>query len=155
MTHAPHAPAPETVHRLVYRSANRIPPEDRKAELGRLFTQARYKNKARGVSGALLVHGDWFVQVLEGEQATVQALFDTIAGDPRHESVTLLESQAVPQRRFARWAMARVSADGEPDIPLIAHQDGISRAAGHRTTPEQEELLTVMRDAVREAARSG
>ena len=49
---------------------------------------------------------------------------------------------------FPRWAMARVSADGEPAIWLIAHQDGISPAAGRGTTPEQEQVqvLDVMRE---------
>jgi hypothetical protein len=138
------------VFRLVYRSQSLIQPEQRKAELGRLFTQARYKNKGLGITGALLVHGDWFVQALEGDEEPVRALYEVIAGDPRHTSVTLLESGTVPGRRFARWEMARVSDDGEHDIPLIAHTDGIARAAGRPTTPEQEELLAVMRDAVRD-----
>jgi hypothetical protein len=48
---------------------------------------------------------------------------------------------------FARWAMARVSPDGEPDIPLIAHTSGIIPAAGRGTTPEQETVLDIMRQA--------
>jgi hypothetical protein len=138
----------------MYRSVNRIPAGERKAELGRLFTQARSRNKARQVTGALLLSGDSFVQVLEGDEAVVRGLYDTIAGDPRHGSVTLLEAAVVPQRRFARWAMARVSDDEERDIPLIAHVDGISPAAGRPTTPEQEEVLEVMRDALRSAMPS-
>ena len=37
--------------------------------------------------------------------------------------------------------MAKVAEDGEPDIPLIAHTDGISPAAGRGTTAEQEQVL--------------
>lgn len=37
-----------------------------------------------------------------------------------------------PGRVFGHWSMARVSEDGEPDIPLIAQTDGISPAAGRR-----------------------
>ncbi|HEX3750816.1 MAG TPA: hypothetical protein VHW06_09650 [Streptosporangiaceae bacterium] len=51
---------------------------------------------------------------------------------------------------FGRWAMARVSAEGEPDIPLIAHQDGISPASSRGTTPAQEAVLDVMRQATRD-----
>ena len=154
MTDAVRDGASGAVYRLMYRSRSRIPAEDRKRELGGLFTQARSANKSKGITGALLVHDDWFVQVLEGDEAPVRALYDTIARDPRHESVTLLDGREVPGRRFGRWAMARVSDDGDRDIPLIAHTDGISPAAGHRTTPEQEELLDVMRGAVRTAAQS-
>jgi hypothetical protein len=46
--------------------------------------------------------------------------------------------------------MARVSAEGEPDIPLIAHQDGISPASSRGTTPAQEAVLDVMRQATRD-----
>lgn len=53
---------------------------------------------------------------------------------------------------FARWSMARVAADGESDIPLIAHTDGISPAAGRGTTPEQDRLLATMRAAARAEA---
>jgi hypothetical protein len=51
--------------------------------------------------------------------------------------------------------MARVSDDGERDIPLIAHTDGISPAAGRPTTPEQDELLAVMRAALRTSTPTG
>lgn len=149
------APTPrsgdENVYRLMYRSRNRIPEDQRKKELGTLFTAARSNNKAQGITGALLLSGDWFVQVLEGREEAVRALFSSIERDPRHAEVTLLEGRPVPERVFARWAMARVSDDGERDIPLIAHTDGISPAAGRPTTPEQDELLAVMRAALRSA----
>ena len=50
--------------------------------------------------------------------------------------------------------MARVSAEGEPDIPLIAHRDGISPAASRGTTPDQEAVLDVMRQATRDDAHA-
>ncbi|MGY1605115.1 BLUF domain-containing protein [Geodermatophilus sp. SYSU D00815] len=131
------------------------PAAERKRELGSLFTQARRNDKDRQTTGALLVHGDWFGQVLEGEEDAVRGLCARIERDVRHERTTLLETEPVPLRVFARWAMARVSdeADG-PDIPLIAHTDGISRAAGRPTTPDQEQVLDVMREAVRSAAQT-
>lgn len=138
------------VFRLIYRSRSLIPEDQRKQELGRLFGAARSNNKARGVCGALLCTGRSFVQVLEGEESVVRALFDHIEKDPRHDAVSLLESESVDATAFSRWAMAEVAADGEPDIPLIAHTDGISPAAGRPTTPEQERLLDVMRRAARD-----
>lgn len=54
---------------------------------------------------------------------------------------------------FARWAMAEMSDDGEPDIPLIAHADGISPASSRGTTPTQDEVLETMRAAAREEAQ--
>lgn len=137
----------QSTFRLMYRSRNRIPETDRKIELGTLFSAARRNNKGAGLTGALLLTGDWFVQVLEGDEPTVRALFDTISKDPRHDSVTLLDTGEAVDRVFARWSMAKVAEDGEPDIPLIAHEDGIAPAASRGTTPAQHKLLGTMRAA--------
>ena len=58
----------------------------------------------------------------------------------------------VSGRVFGHWSMARVSEDGEPDIPLIAHTDGISPAAGRRISPEAAQVLDVMREAAAQVA---
>ena len=139
----------EGAFRLMYRSRDLIPADRRKVELGLLFSEARSNNKQKGITGALLLSEDWFVQVLEGDEDAVRALFTSIEKDPRHDSVSVLETGMVPARVFARWAMAKVAEDGEPDIPLIAHTDGISPAAGRGTTAEQELVLDIMRTAAR------
>jgi Sensors of blue-light using FAD len=142
------------VFRLIYRSRNLIPLDSRKADLGPLFSAARANNKKKQITGALLIHGDWFAQVLEGDEADVRALFAGIEQDPRHDNISVLETVPAADRTFARWAMARVSADGQPDIPLIAHTDGIAPAASRGTTAEQEEILDVMRQATRDDAHA-
>lgn len=139
---------PGSIFRLMYRSRNKIPADQRQAELGTLFSIARSNNKKQQITGALLLYGDWFAQVLEGPEAPVRALYDTIESDPRHENVSVIQSGPA-ERLFARWAMARVSADGEPDIRLIAHTDGIAPAMNRPTTPEQEAVLEIMRAATR------
>ncbi|MGL5819533.1 MAG: BLUF domain-containing protein [Phycicoccus sp.] len=136
-----------TVFRLLYRSSSLLPTASRAAELGRLFSQARAHNKAVGVTGALLLDDATFVQVLEGDEGVVRELYETIAADPRHEAVELLETDPDAERVFGRWSMARVSADGSPDIPLIAHVDGIAPAASRGTTSSQESVLARMRQA--------
>jgi Sensors of blue-light using FAD len=142
-------PSGREVFRLMYRSRIRIPRQVRKGQLGDVFSVARSNNKKQDISGALLVTDDWFVQILEGDEAPVRELFAHIERDVRHDSVVVLESGQVDERVFSRWAMAKVAKDGEPDIPLLARTDGIAPAAGHRSTPEQEQVLDVMRAATR------
>lgn len=149
MTDAAPSSAPDRTFRLIYRSRCLIPQDRRKVELGTLFSQARSFNKHAHITGALLISDDWFVQTLEGEEAAVRTVFEKISKDPRHDSVALLDTRVVDDRVFARWAMAKVADEGEPDIPLIAHTDGISPAAGRGTTPEQETILDTMREAAR------
>jgi hypothetical protein len=155
MTEAPSPESDESVFRLMYRSHIRIPMDKRKAEFGAIFSVARSRNKAAGITGALLIADEWFVQTLEGDEAAVRSLYERIFKDKRHERVTLLDERTVDARTFGRWAMARVSTDGEPDIPLLMNRDkgGAVPAAGRPTTPEQDALLDVMRDATRESAR--
>jgi hypothetical protein len=47
-----------------------------------------------------------FVQVLEGEQATVSALYERIKQDGRHRDVTTFADKTIAQRAFGEWAMA-------------------------------------------------
>ena len=92
--------------------------------------------------------------MLEGDEDAVRALFTHIERDGRHDSVGS-SSRAWWRRGCSpRWAMARMAEDGEPDIPLIAHVEGISPAAGRGTTPEQDEVLDAMRNAAGTSTRS-
>lgn len=118
------------VFRLIYHSGSRISATERKYQLGRIFSVARSANKKIGVTGALLITDDEFVQTLEGSEPVVRNLYAKIYKDNRHEHIELLESGDVPERVFGRWAMAKVFADGEPDIPLLTSVDkgGISPA---------------------------
>jgi len=139
------------VYRLIYRSRSLIPESQRRAELGELFTQARSFNKAQGITGALLVLDDVFVQTLEGDEPAVEALLGRIRVDSRHDHLEVLDTGLVDRRVFARWSMAKVAGeDDTPDINLIAHAKGISPAAPRGdATPEQETVLEVMRSAAR------
>lgn len=112
---------------------------------------ARSNNKSQQITGALLLRDDWFVQTLEGEESAVRRLFAVIESDSRHDSVSLVNTEHVADRVFARWSMARVAEYRDTDIALIAHADGISPAASRGdTTPEQARLLDVMREATRD-----
>jgi Sensors of blue-light using FAD len=144
------------VFRLIYHSRSRILAAERKYQLGQIFSVARSKNKKVGVTGAMLITDDEFVQTLEGPEPVVRELYAEIYRDKRHERVELLVSGDVPERVFGRWAMAKVAADDEPDIPLLTNKDkgGISPAQPRPTTEAQDAVLDFMRQALRHAAPS-
>jgi Sensors of blue-light using FAD len=141
------------VFRLVYRSHSRIGINERKQQLGEIFSVARSSNKKLGVTGALLINDDQFVQTLEGPEPAVRDLYAKISQDRRHEHVELLESGDVADRVFGRWAMAKMAAEGEPDIPLLTNvnKGGISPAQPRPTTQAQEAVLDLMRQSLRRA----
>jgi hypothetical protein len=68
------------------------------------------RNVGQGITGVLCTQQgqDVFLQVLEGSRADVNALYATIARDPRHREVTLLSYEDIDQRRFANWRMGSV-----------------------------------------------
>jgi hypothetical protein len=142
---------PESVFRLIYSSHSTIEPDRARGELGQIFDTARRNNRELGVTGALVVADDWFAQTLEGEESVVRKLYEHIATDSRHEQVKLLEAADVDDRTFARWAMARVSEDGGPDIRLLSNAKAgkiVEAGADHHISPEQESLLAFMRSSI-------
>lgn len=51
------------------------------------------------------------MQVLEGEQAVVEALFAKVSRDDRHVRIHVLRQGTVAARSFAAWSMGFVSLD--------------------------------------------
>ena len=74
-------------------------------ELDDLMSGARKRNAERGITGLALYDGGAFVQVLEGEQAVVEALYERIVRDPRHCAVERVAAGPVAKRDFEDWAM--------------------------------------------------
>jgi hypothetical protein len=84
------------------------------AGLRALLERLRAHNAARDLTGLLLCSDDRFVQVLEGPEAAVRALYARIRRDPRHRDVATLREGLGP-RRFAGWAMGFGYVPG-PDL---------------------------------------
>ncbi|WP_409333064.1 BLUF domain-containing protein [Trujillonella humicola] len=139
---------PPSLHRLLYRSHSRLDPAEREAAIADVFRVARSNNARAGITGALLLTDHWFAQVLEGPAADVQALYERIRRDPRHEDVTLIDAGEVSEPVFSRWAMAQVSASGQADIPLEAVEGHLRTATGEPLTREQAALLRIMRGSI-------
>jgi Sensors of blue-light using FAD len=136
-------------YRLIYRSRSKVAATDREKECAAIFRIARRRNTDRGITGALLIYDQCFAQTLEGEETAVRDLYARIEADPRHDTIEMLESGLVADRVFGRWAMAEVGEHGEADIPLLATTTGLVHAEIRKNTPEQERVLTIMRDATR------
>jgi hypothetical protein len=151
MTYAATGEPSEPVFRLVYRSHSRIPGEERPVALAEILRVARSANAAAGITGALLITDNWFVQALEGDEPAVRALYERIRQDARHEHVTLIESGSQGARVFSRWAMAQVSASGQADIPLEATEADSEIHPAPSTEPltrEQTAVLRAMRNSI-------
>ena len=75
------------------------------AELASMLNEFRKENARQGITGVLFYSRDRFLQLLEGEQSAVPALFQKICRDQRHHDARVLDVQ-FPRRMFANWSMA-------------------------------------------------
>lgn len=88
------------------------------AELTALLDHARQANQARGITGMMIYRKREFLQLLEGEQAAVQALYERIACDERHQHIAKIWDGPIAARSFGDWEMAFMAPD---DASLQAH----------------------------------
>lgn len=105
---------PETkLHRAIYVSRAAPGTGDFDALVDQILAASQRNNPKADVSGLLLASAGSFVQVLEGPRRGLSERFLTIAKDPRHEQIELLESGPVDGRLFGRWSMIdrRISPD--------------------------------------------
>jgi hypothetical protein len=99
---------------LVYRSRSLI----EGAEYDKLMATCLRNNPTRGITGVLISHSGWFLQVLEGSAANVNSLFKVIENDPRHSDFLLLRFNAVETRDFSDWSMASIGVDEQRFINI-------------------------------------
>lgn len=76
-----------------------------KEELMGLLNQARLNNERVGITGMLLYKDGDFLQLIEGEEASVRRLYKTIEADPRHRSTIVLSEEPCQERLFTDWSM--------------------------------------------------
>ena len=103
--------------RLVYysRPVKATTPE----EVLQILKSAMVKNERLGITGALAVSNNYFVQVLEGSRAHVSKLIFEIAADKRHDDVTLVSFEEVNARLFAKWSMSLYSITFDDEAVLF------------------------------------
>ena len=91
--------------------ASRATQEFHEHEIPDLLKQARLANAAHELTGMLLYIAGAFVQVLEGEAAMVEAVFETIRADKRHDQVALISREPILERAFEGWTMSHKTLD--------------------------------------------
>jgi len=70
-----------------------------------ILASSMRNNPANDITGVLVVTETHFLQVLEGPFEPLNATFERIARDMRHEGTQLISFTAIRERRFTDWAM--------------------------------------------------
>jgi hypothetical protein len=91
---------------IIYTSSATVPFSEK--PLVDLLAKARRNNHALNISGMLVYDEGFFIQVLEGPEKDVDALFARIGKDPGHCNVRLLLRQQLTEKEYDEWSMGFV-----------------------------------------------
>lgn len=91
------------MHRLLYLSSASFAFSDK--DLHDILTTSRKNNALHDITGLLLYHDKSILQILEGEETAILALFIKIMRDPRHTGVLKLIDEQTDDRDFSDWSM--------------------------------------------------
>ena len=89
--------------RLTY--VSRYNKENANVEVARILEQARRNNKRKGITGALVINENYFLQVIEGARPVINDLLRKLINDKRHFDLNIIESREVNERHWSEWSM--------------------------------------------------
>jgi len=113
-------------------------------EVSEILEQSRANNLRLGLTGALLHQPGKYVQILEGPETEVRAVFRKINFDPRHHSIHLVSSEPIEKRQFAEWSMGDRSLSGDAMKQLSGFERIFARnsqSSGRSTDPSTQLFL--------------
>ena len=118
----PYASSSNTLHGLIYYStfSPTFPtePEQQDQEIANIVRSSILNNSKWGLTGLLLAHQNWFLQVLEGPADRLMSCYGIIVSDSRHVDPTLMGVGPIPKRNFYNWDMCSRRLSGANDAIL-------------------------------------
>lgn len=102
-------------------------------EVQLIVDRAQQKNAELGITGFLCMRGDMFLQYLEGEESTVNSLYETIRTDSRHTVLTTARLGHQSVRNFNNWRMQFLDDHYLGQYAIEDHLEGILRELGRGT----------------------
>lgn len=143
------------MHYMIYVSQARKPMDA--AALESLLTLSREKNIAKGLTGMLIYRHSadadkgYFMQMLEGDEREVRALYEKIRRDPRHHTILQLSEGEIGARMFSEWAMGFKNVDDALLAGLPGHarigEASFEPATFQHSNAEALKLLKFFHDA--------
>lgn len=138
-----HTQQEAAIKQLIYRSR---PFGFDQAMLDGILMSARRNNREYGITGALICRQDMYIQLVEGPDDAIDALYERISADDRHTEVKLEVDEPVEERMFPEWEMF---ADTNPSMTFS--QAEVEDGAVERASAET--LRDLFRD-IADQARS-
>ncbi len=106
--------------------ASKAAPDFREHDLPALLEKSRAANSRRHITGMLLHIDRSFFQVLEGDRAEVDGVYEQILADKRHSRVTRIIHEPIYERDFGDWTMGYARLDMTEVATQIGENDFFS-----------------------------
>lgn len=90
---------------LIYCSRQNILPPKLDLEIDDIIKTSVRNNRDSRITGILLSHQGWFLQVLEGAPVAVQTTYGRIVNDSRHAGSHVITASSIDERMFGEWDM--------------------------------------------------
>ena len=132
------------IYQLIYGS--QAADEFCEKDLMEILHVSRKLNKLANISGALIYHNHYFLQVLEGEEKAVKTLFhERISKDSRHREVSIFSDGVVEKRDFSYWNMGFFGQNTNEEYALLGLTDFETHPAGQffkdKLTQTQKKII--------------
>ena len=96
-----------------------------------ILTTARKFNQLSYITGMLIYHHGFFLQIIEGEKADIINLFySQITNDKRHHNISVFHEGYALKREFPNWQMGFYGTTGHENYSLLAITDFKNHPAG-------------------------
>ncbi|MEM6278949.1 MAG: BLUF domain-containing protein [Verrucomicrobiota bacterium] len=104
--------------------------------LAKLAETSARNNAAEKITGLLILSDETFLQVLEGPDEAVNALYGKIVKNPLHHDVRLLSFQQIASRNFHDWSMRFVDLNDVPKSPRELFRKKYEDTEGYIHVPD-------------------
>lgn len=111
---------PSNMYYLIYSSM--AAPDIASHDFQEIISASERNNRSNDITGILIYHHGAFIQMLEGDEASVLQTFERIKKDERHSAVVKLFSGPCKKRHFAQWKMALEIVDDDTFRSIEAYQ---------------------------------
>lgn len=104
------------MHVILYTSEVLIDKDKIQTELNSIIAKAKVYNKKAGITGLLFYHNNSFVQILEGDEESLNVLLTKIAQDNRHKNIQRIIDEPLGHRYFDNWHMDSFNISSKEEI---------------------------------------
>lgn len=124
------------VYQLIYTSSATPALDD--FTLRKIAQTSSHNNQELGITGLLLFHEGSIMQVLEGDEMSVHALYNEVKQDYRHTGCMVLSERQAEQREFSNWSMGYKNISGHFDGDALFRLTKENLAGVMPSSPSQE-----------------